>query len=115
MKECPQEAISFWLLLKTGFPEISEFVAKQKVKPFCDKKFYSDDKSLETLMKEQICPEWIVSSQPFLGRCVPFLPKNASSSGDDIFEEDWVSVVNDQMYDIMKFPAVIHFSLIGKQ
>ena len=109
VKECPQEAISFWFLLQTNFAgPISEIVARQKIKPFCDKKLYSDDKSLEEMMKDQICPEWIVTSQPFLGRCVPFLPKNASSSGD-IFEEDWVSLVNNQVYVFKKFP-VIHFS-----
>ena len=75
--------------MKTNFEFMSENEAKQKVKPFCDKKLYSEDKSLKDMMKEQICPEWIVRSQPFLGRCVPFLPKNATSSGD-IFEEDWV-------------------------
>ena len=95
MKECPQKDISFWFLLNNNWGRIGdEKGVRQEIKPYCDKKLYSDEKSVEDMMKEQICPEWIVRSQPFLGRCVPFLPKNASSSGD-IFEEDWVSLVND--------------------
>ena len=56
------------------------------------------DLPLEDLMKKQICPEWFVRSQPFLGRCVPFMKKNNSSGDlDDIFDsgnKNWVRKFN---------------------
>ena len=69
----------------------ADFIDKDKIKkylePYCDSTKYDSDMELEDLMRLQICPEWFVQSQPFFGRCVPFLPNNTSS---DIFDEDWV-------------------------
>ena len=85
MEKCPDTSRSPYLESKSSV--INENDIKKYLEPYCDSARYEKDMKLDDLMNKQICPEWFVKSQPFFGRCVPFMPNNTSS---DIFEEDWV-------------------------
>ena len=96
MEKCPDEIMSPYLLSHLNNQNPQDI--KQEIKPYCDIDLYESnpDKSLEEVMADQICPEWFVKSQPFLGRCIPFMKKNNISNPEDIFEGDgWVSYSRD--------------------
>lgn len=47
---------------------------KAKMRPYCGPDF-DESKTLSQMMKQQICPDWVVQSKPLLGRCVPSVNK----------------------------------------
>jgi len=76
VEECPDNTYSPLAYLKLGESEVS---IKEKMRPYC--KLVADDiyksKSVESLIKEEICPPWWVKSTEVLGRCFPsILPAN---------------------------------------
>ena len=89
VEKCPDANHSPYLESKS--PVANENAIKKYLEPYCDSAKYDSQMTLENLMKLQICPEWFVKSQPFFGRCVPFMPNNTSS---DIFEKGWVCCMN---------------------
>jgi len=84
VEKCPDTNHSPFLESKSDF--IDDDIIKKYLEPYCDSAKYDSNMELKDLMRLQICPEWFVQSQPFFGRCVPFLPNNTSS---DIFDDGW--------------------------
>ena len=69
VKDCPSETF------------LADDKKKMRMKPYCkaNKETDLENKSVEDLVKEEICPKWVVESEAILGRCFP-LP---GGSGDD--------------------------------
>ena len=72
VESCPDETRSFWLEAKAfdgiGAGGIAENELRKDMKPYCDPENFSDKKTPLMLMQEQICPYWILPSNPFVGR-----------------------------------------------
>ena len=47
---------------------IGEDKLKNEMKPYCDPGLFSQAKKPIALMQDQICPYWILPSNPFVGR-----------------------------------------------
>ena len=47
---------------------IGEDNLRKDMKPYCDPEYFSNEKKPIELMHEQICPYWILPSNPFVGR-----------------------------------------------
>ena len=74
VESCPDDTKSFWLaatvIEQTGGVLIDELEKQlnEEMEPYCDPEFFSKDEKPKTLMNEQICPYWILPSNPFVGR-----------------------------------------------
>ena len=72
VESCPDDTKSFWLAAEVieagGGSDLLEKQLNEEMKPYCDPELFSKDKKPKTLMKEQICPYWILPSNPFVGR-----------------------------------------------
>jgi len=74
VESCPDDTRSFWMEAK-AFEEIGgigEDHLRKDMEPYCDPENFSNDMKPIELMQEQICPYWILPSNPFVGRCIPF-------------------------------------------
>ena len=67
VKKCPDQTISF-------YSTAAKVQKPYSMKQYCLSEMSDSDfqtKSTHQLVKEQLCPPWIIQSQPFLGRCLP--------------------------------------------
>ena len=70
VESCPDDTRSFWLEAKAieEIGGIGEGDLRKDMEPYCDpEKFSNETKPIE-LMQAQICPYWILPSNPFVGR-----------------------------------------------
>ena len=51
-----------------GAGEISENALRKDMEPYCDPENFSNETTPLKLMQDQICPYWILPSNPFVGR-----------------------------------------------
>ena len=71
VEKCPDKSFSGYALANTG----QNTKALRMMKPYCDP-FVSgasdfDRKDAVKLIKDGICPAWVLASNPVLGRCMP--------------------------------------------
>ena len=45
-----------------------EDILRKDMEPYCDPENFSNEKTPLKLMQDQICPYWILPSNPFVGR-----------------------------------------------
>ena len=79
MEKCPDVSFSGYALAKSG----QNTRALREMKPFCDPYVSGAPdwrrRDALTLVKDGICPAWVLASAPVLGRCMPIadkLPQN---------------------------------------
>lgn len=86
VEKCPDDNFSPLAEIKKPSPfGMSEGAIKAKMKPYCKPEDLADS-SVETLIKDEICPPWWLKSSDVLGRCFPasFSQGDKEDQGNEI-------------------------------
>lgn len=71
VEKCPETSFSAYAVAKTG----QNAEALRRMRPFCDPYVSGasdwNRKDAIKLIKEGVCPAWVLASTPVLGRCIP--------------------------------------------
>ncbi|CAB4055499.1 SLC44A2_4_5 [Lepeophtheirus salmonis] len=67
--ECPSTIMSFWAEAKIRD-------VRDKMRPYCSirakkEDFENDRENGKELIRNRLCPSWVLTSKPLLGRCIP--------------------------------------------